>query len=134
MEWSEKYEIGIEEIDKQHKHIITAINALEKAVMENKADDILNKVLRALNAYAKSHFDYEETLLENHGYPSLRLQLDEHAGFIIKIKEFGRELIESDSQKKLGMKICNFLREWFIDHIMEKDQRYLRFLKKKGVS
>lgn len=134
MKWSDEYNIGINEIDKQHQHIITAINALESAVLQKKAGEMLIKISKALSAYAKSHFDFEETLLERHGYPSLKMQLEEHSHFILKIKEFDRQMAEASNPQKLGMQICNFLREWFIDHIIEKDKRYLRFLKRKGVT
>ncbi len=133
MEWSAEFDLGIEKIDKQHKHIVTAINALENAILKKQTGEMLAKVSKALYGYAHSHFEYEEELLERHGYPSLRQQLEEHSSFILKIKEFDRAIAETDDTQKLGMQICNYLREWLVDHILEKDKRYLTLLGNKGI-
>ena len=129
MKWADEYNLGISEIDKQHQHIITAINVLETAVLKKQTGEVLSKVSKALHAYARSHFDYEEKLLEKHHYPDLQGQLEEHSAFIIKIKEFDRNISDTVNLQKLGMKMCNFLREWLIDHILEEDKKYLPYMR-----
>jgi len=133
MKWDSSFNLGLKKIDKQHQNVIIAINALETAVIKNQTGDMLDKVIIALDAYAYQHFDYEEKLLEKYLYPKLDVQLDEHSTFILKIKTFREDISKNENPRKLGMEICNFLRDWFISHILEKDKKYLEHLKSHGV-
>ena len=58
-EWSDDYKIGISEIDNQHKKLFAMAYELNKAMLERKANDILEKLLNDLMTYTQTHFQEE---------------------------------------------------------------------------
>ena len=63
MEWNERYNIGIDVIDNQHRQILDYINALEHIRISGQRDKI-KEALDDLIDYTQSHFSFEENLLE----------------------------------------------------------------------
>ncbi|MFB0983724.1 MAG: hemerythrin domain-containing protein, partial [Acinetobacter towneri] len=70
MEWSEKFNIGIDVIDNQHRQILDYINALEK-IRATGAREQIKEVLDDLIDYTQSHFSFEENLLSQVNYQYL---------------------------------------------------------------
>ena len=54
-EWSDKYKIGIEEIDNQHKTLFSIAFDLNKAMLERRSNDILKELLDKLIDYTQTH-------------------------------------------------------------------------------
>jgi len=68
--WSRELDTGIDIIDSQHKRIVEYINALhetQESLDRAKVGDIINELVD----YTVSHFAFEESLMENAGYPFL---------------------------------------------------------------
>ena len=87
-------------------------------------------ILIMLEGYTVDHFQHEEALMAEYGYPDL----DEH-------REKHRELIESleeikgqaDSEPEtLAQELFKFLRVWLLEHIVAVDKKYGKFLVARG--
>ena len=70
MEWSEKFNIGIEVIDNQHRQILEYINTLDQIRISGQRNQI-SDVLDDLIDYTQSHFSFEENLLKQVNYQYL---------------------------------------------------------------
>lgn len=68
IEWNEKLSLGISEIDQEHRHFITLINGLNRAI-ENRIrlEEIRKKIQSILDDW-KRHAPHEEALFERY-YP-----------------------------------------------------------------
>lgn len=86
-----------------------------------------------LNSYAKTHFRYEETLMKNRGYPELESHKRFHTYFETQLQEF--EKLAVAGSKVATKTVFKFLRDWFLDHILEEDHKYIPYVrtKKNGV-
>ena len=130
--WSEQYSVGINKFDEDHKVIISLINQLHNAMLENKAKEAISKILSVLTSYSATHFEREEMLLKQHNYPNLDVQKKEHAAFIKKIKDFETKYNQGRIIT-VSIEIVSFLKEWLIKHILAEDKEYSKFLISKGV-
>lgn len=127
MQWENRFEIGIPEIDKQHMIIVECISALEDAVekrMEKTGWSTVHSVLGQLNAYVRMHFATEEALLQEHGYPQLDRHLNEHLQFTHDLMLFQQKSLTSD----VAHELLAFLNTWLREHIMQSDKHYAPFL------
>ncbi|NJK87318.1 MAG: hemerythrin family protein [Bacteroidales bacterium] len=119
--------MGVEVIDKQHKKLFDLINILYHSFMNKTSDEKLNDVLKELLEYTKYHFEAEEKMLMEHGYPQLKEHISTHEAFVGKVIEFRHSHRKGGS---ITMTVMNFLRKWLSDHILEADRDYIKYIVK----
>jgi hemerythrin len=131
IKWSEDLQIGIGNIDQQHRELINIINELHLAVEYSEGEEVILAIIDKLHAYADTHFRDEEDLLERNDYPGKVDHVVEHREFIAKLDEL-RERFHSNSEV-LTVHIRNFLLSWFFNHIRINDMGYKHFLEQKKI-
>jgi hemerythrin len=131
IKWTNRYAVHIEEVDRQHKKLIDLINKLYDAMSVGKGKDVLGAVLTELVDYTTYHFNTEERLFRQSGYPEYETHKKEHDELAEKTRALRREFDKGN--KKLSIDVMLFLSSWLNDHIMEKDKKYAPFLISKGV-
>ncbi len=129
--WTEKYSVGIEKIDSQHKILVSLLNKLHAYMLEGKANYVLGEILTELIHYTETHFQTEETLFEEYGYPETTAHTDEHRELVKKVVAFKDEFDAGIGM--LSIKIITFLKNWLIVHIMASDKEYTTFFHSKGL-
>ncbi len=128
--WDITYNLGLREIDGQHRQLIEMINGLY-ALMEAGQDTAhVGSVLVQMVAYARTHLAYEEELMQTHGYPDFTPHKAAHATFIEKLRELDVAFRNGDHQ--ISRQVLTFLYEWFMKHIRVMDKAYAPFLMAQG--
>ncbi len=127
--WKDSFSVGIVEIDEQHKLFLDYLNEFYIYSCNNKVKTIDPKMINKLINYAESHFRYEEILLKKRGYPDLASHKRFHDYFRSQLTEF--EKMIAGSTKNQSKTIFKFLRDWFLEHIMEEDRRYISYVRTK---
>ena len=84
------------------------------------------KLLLVLHKYTGEHFNSEENLMQQIGYPKLDEHREIHTQMIEKLSEISMQPL--DSEESL-YKVKKFFYDWLIDHIMHQDKDYIRFYK-----
>jgi len=133
--WKDRYKLGIEEIDRQHKNLFDiGARVYELAMLQDSYDhyDEIMSVLNELLDYTKYHFTYEEDLIKKYGYDGLEEQQKGHAFYVEKIKSIASEDIDSDQYKTI-VELVDFLSEWISSHILLADRKYAIYFKEKGI-
>ncbi len=130
--WSDEYSVGVRVLDDQHKQIIRTINKLIE--QSHVAVDFItvSDALDEMTKYASQHFQLEERLLEENGYPGLEQHKAEHKAFRTKIVEFC--LSTMDHEDEVPDTLLKYLREWLLHHILQEDMKYRSFFSGKGIS
>jgi hemerythrin len=130
VQWKDDYSVGIESIDMQHKKLLSLINRLQTAVYYSTGEAFEQEALDELVDYTKTHFDYEEGLMEQHGYPDFEPHRLQHQQMIARVEKV---LAEFQQDRDTAMKnAADFLRDWLINHINGTDKQYSSFLIGKG--
>ena len=78
IKWSKELELGIPEIDEQHKKLIDLINLFYTEPEESKK---VERFLTELEDYINYHFSYEEAFMEKIGFPELPTHRKAHSMF-----------------------------------------------------
>ncbi|MGR9046446.1 MAG: hemerythrin domain-containing protein [Gammaproteobacteria bacterium] len=145
--WNKQLVLGIEVIDKQHKHLVDLINRLAEAVALGQSDQSMTAVIGELLAYSVYHFSFEEKLMQKSGYNELLFaeHQAEHFSFIEKMQEVRCNwqlsvehqaehlaFIEKMHQARddalkdpltISKELLDFLVDWFSNHILHTDKR-----------
>ena len=130
--WDDSYSVGIEDIDNDHKKLLTLINHLQTAVYYSTGETFEREALKELVDYTKYHFEREEKLMQDNGYPDYEPHKKQHEEMIARVQEFIASY-EKDREGTID-DLTQFLKNWLIDHINGTDQKYAPFLHEKGVS
>lgn len=131
LEWSDEYSVGIDSIDQQHKKLLGLINSLQTAIDYSTGDEYEQEALNELVDYTKTHFTYEEGLLEQNDYPDFEPHKAQHAEMINKVEEV---LTEYSKDPETAMSnAVEFLKSWLINHINGTDKQYSSYLIERGV-
>lgn len=130
IEWEAKYQLGVEQFDLHHKHLVDLLNDAYDMFVSGKVEGgELLRILRELTEYSNYHFNLEENWMGQIGYPKYREHALEHKRFIYKLHEFNKQFKEENSD--LTLEIVSFLRRWLLDHILNVDAEYGAFILKR---
>mgnify|MGYP003488780527 FL=1 len=121
MEWSEKFNLGIDVIDNQHRQILDYINALEK-IRATGAREQIKDVFDDLIDYTQSHFSFEENLLAQVNYQFLPSHRSIHELFVKRLKDYRQRF---DNGESVEDDLHRLLSKWLINHIQHDDQDYI---------
>jgi len=123
MKWSSKYEVGIPEMDAQHKHWIELLNAFCEGLEEQAMKlHLINLLYETIN-YTLYHFSEEERLMQNIGYPSLNDQKKLHTELYRTIESL-RDKIARD-EPVVPKTVTKELKNWFNYHLLIEDKKYV---------
>src|SRR5208337_1398784 len=129
--WSEKYSVNVREIDEQHKRLIGLVSQLHTAMSQGKGKEALDKILKELIQYTRTHFAAEERLLKDNGYPEYEVHKAKHYSMTQKVAGIYRDY--QDGKATITFEVMNFLENWVDKHIMGTDKLYGAFLNGKGI-
>lgn len=126
LQWGKELELGLDDVDTQHKQLIGMINELTITVEYSQPNSALLPLVDRLYEYAHNHFQVESDIFTQYEYPDRVDHEAEHAIFIDKVKYIRRQCELLDTP--MSSKIREFLLHWFISHIRAKDMEYKRFI------
>ena len=129
--WNESWLIGVQEVDAQHKNLVSLLNQLHQAMSEGKGKDVLGGILDGLVSYTKAHFSTEERMMEKIGYPDLLEHKREHMALTKKVLDFQQQFKAGGAGMSVG--IIEFLRTWLQSHILGTDVKYVPLVHSKGI-
>lgn len=126
--WDESYNTGVAIIDQQHRQLFETLNRLHEKRQNPKSDrgDFLT-TLDSLKQYAHFHFDEEERLMAEAGYPELDAHREEHQAFREKMTEF-QQLSHTAELKDLFSESLSYLFDYLVKHVQQEDRRYVPYL------
>ncbi|MCB1831717.1 MAG: hemerythrin family protein [Chromatiaceae bacterium] len=128
--WSEEYDVNVEKIDKQHRHLLQLVNDLHAAVEACIDKNKLRKMLIELTEFTRTHFATEEQLMIKHDYPEKNAHQKEHK---MLLRHLG-DLVTAVSNGKYPTFYSDYdvSTDWALVHINEYDKPLGDFLNQVG--
>jgi len=120
--WNDGYLLHIPIIDEQHKGFFLIYDELTKLDPATATGEQKFAIVEKLIEYLVHHFQMEEKLMQEAGYPDIEKHREEHLLFISKVNEFKRAF-QYKNPVLLNQMIV-FMQKWFLSHISETDARY----------
>ncbi len=130
LNWKPDYLLGNVPIDSDHRHLFDLINSFHYAFIQNRERKEILRLLNSLVKYSEEHFQREEKMMADHGYPGLERHRDIHAGLFETIFVLQARLEEASI--KMEKETIAFLGTWLTDHIAEEDRAFGRFLARQA--
>lgn len=129
--WSDVYNLGVEEIDTQHKKMIGIINKLYFAMQAATEKDELKTILKELVDYADYHFTTEEQHFKEFNYDDTVEHMKAHEAYRAKISKFSEDYYNNAIM--LPFELMDFLGEWWTKHILGVDRKYVSNFHEHGL-
>lgn len=126
--WQKGLEIGIEEIDQEHKMLVEKLNELIMAM--NKHDvKAMGDLYLKVYTIAKAHFEHEEKDLYENGYAGYQSHKQIHDFLLSTLLTFKDSVADGSVNKPF---LVHFIINALVTHIFGSDVKYAEFLKSKG--
>ncbi len=125
IDWDEKYIVGVDSIDKQHKLLVDQLNTTFVFFNEDKILIALDALERFV-VTIENHFTAEEIMMQKREYPAADEHYILHAKLLHQIKKL-YEFIRED-KAILNLEVFDFLKSWLLDHIQQSDKELGNFL------
>ncbi len=129
IEWSERYSIGVEEIDNQHRELFARFNSLLSACKEGVGQQEVIRLLQFLGDYVVEHFSAEEKLQVACGYPDYNKHRLEHEKFKHQLADLQDQLTAESSGLYLVIVTNKVLVDWLVKHITQMDMEVGKYLR-----
>jgi len=130
MSWRKDYEVGVPQIDAEHHRLFDLINEFHDTFVRGEARNDVARVLNRLVAYAEEHFQHEEQLMSDNGYPQLDMHKALHHELVLSIFAINERL--AAAAVKTSTETVQFLKNWLLDHILQHDMDIGDFLRRKN--
>lgn len=126
--WTKDLETGNAQIDAEHKELIRAINNLITACSAGNGRNELNRTMDFLEQYTKTHFQHEQTLQLQSGYPDYANHKKYHEGFIKVVDNLSARLKSEGASIMLVGEINRQLAGWLVNHIKNEDVKVAKHI------
>lgn len=120
LEWNKRYDTGIEAIDAQHRQLVRYANDLVDA-RESGSRAVISRVLDNLVDYTRTHFAFEEKLIEEAGYPYTEGHCRVHKRFVARIEDLRSTFLRGGD---VSEDLEQLLSKWLLVHISSDDASY----------
>lgn len=111
--WQDRYLIGNQKVDQQHRQLFDLANQL---VRSNNQNDLSENIMR-LYRHVREHFQAEESFMKDHAYPDYGQHIATHNLMLDKLIEVSDKINKNEWQQQ---DVLTFMHEW-ITHILEED-------------
>ena len=120
--WQDRYNIGVEAIDREHQRLFRIINRL-LAYGEDKGQWACQEGIKYFKAHAVKHFDDEEEYTASIGYEGLATHRKIHQGFRNgTLPALERELQATNYSPDAVKHFLGVCSGWLIGHTLTEDQ------------
>jgi hemerythrin len=120
--WSDKYDLGIDAIDEQHRKIMDYVNQFHDAHSHNRSRKDVGKLIKKVADYSRVHFAFEEDLLEKVGYPFLKPHKKSHALIAKHMDDFQ---VRFEGGEDISRELEGLMGKWLFDHLKHDDADFV---------
>lgn len=136
MMWKERYRIGVDLIDDQHRELFKRLSGFIQIVQNdipwNSKLDEVKETLAFLGDYVVFHFNDEENYMKKINYPDYAIHKKIHEDFKKEINDyielFHNQGFNEDKIQELNARLMT----WLIMHVGKMDQEIGKYTKEKG--
>jgi hemerythrin len=123
VEWKPFYTVGNTTLDAEHHRLLGLIDDLYEAAQPKGDPSRFQGILQDLADYTVTHFDHEEQVMRQCGYPKLDAHKIMHEEMRRRANEF-----REHPEKVMASDVLEFLKVWWTRHIQNQDKAYSPYL------
>jgi hemerythrin-like metal-binding protein len=129
VEWENRYSVGIESFDKQHRQLISMCNnlCLYCHTKDEISQDHFQQDMSGLVTFLRYHFLAEEHLLERINFPEYLSHKEEH-GNIVGLLDQCLVYLGTDDEMRFK-KAIPAIQDRILKHIIGPDRKYANYVR-----
>lgn len=136
MMWKDKYKIGVELVDEQHKELFKRVSDFIAVVQskdpwENKIGKV-KETMEFMQDYVVVHFNEEEVYQAKINYPYIEEHKKAHEDFKNGVYEYAKIFLEEGITQEKTQEFAGKLMAWLIMHVAKMDQRIGEYVANMG--
>jgi hemerythrin-like metal-binding protein len=117
--WNNRLNIGIDEVDDDHRKLVSLFNILNHSVTGENASVYLTAVVEELINFTAWHFSHEERLMLKYGYEEYAKHKAEHRKLIKSARELQLKILRAGNL--VEDEDIDFLEHWLTEHTLTAD-------------
>ena len=114
----------------EHRELLRMINYLIDHHAKETRREVISKLLTPMTEYTARHFQHEETLLEQCGYPALEEHRKKHRIYLENDVHFCQAVLMNVGD--LSDLLEDYLMKWWLRHLLEEDMKFKTVYEKPG--
>jgi hemerythrin len=127
LKWDQKYELGNEKIDLEHRLFLGLIVDFHDAATQGASKDKLIRILNEICKYGEFHFVSEENIMADYHYPEQKHHAQLHRMLLAEVNDkFSRFKLDDMGADE----VFEFLFEWFAFHTSTEDKKLVGYIGK----
>lgn len=123
---------GNDRIDQQHKEWFKRLDKFWRAARQGNSTNEVIDTLIFLQEYVQIHFEDEERLQKEIGYPGYSAQKNEHDEYIKDIGHLIDSLQKKGADFPISVDTLNSMMEWVVKHISTMDKDLANYIREKN--
>jgi hemerythrin len=122
-QWQPSYSVGNQLLDDQHKKLLSLCQEAVSCMAEDGPEgrSHFHRILNELAGYVNRHFQTEEGILKQCGYPLLDHHRKEHLEYESRLTDF---LLSATMGEIDRDGLHHYLSQWWSEHILGSDKQY----------
>ena len=125
LEWNDSLETGVEEIDSDHRCLISLANRIHAAAQARNREEVSHLVLEFCN-YCDDHFVMEEEFMRDIHYPHRLEHKRDHDQMLADLdKIMGKVRSNLDASAVMG----EFIFRWTANHVLIIERQLAEFVR-----
>lgn len=129
--WSHESIVGVQAMDDQHGILMDTLNELRVMLLHGTSRRNVCLQLERLIDLSQMHFQSEEQLLEQQGFPGTKEHRTAHQRLLRRLNT-ALEQANRDETIHLSS-LLEFLPAWYLEQVQLLDQPYGAWLNKQGI-
>lgn len=122
-EWSESLDLGVEDMNDEHKVLIDLMNKLYDQNKGGSSKPEIQSTITELFNWTKTHFEHEEKYMESVEFPGVATHKVIHKTLLDQLTEHANQFSDS-LDSTMDEKFFLFLKIWLTGHIQGIDMQY----------
>lgn len=118
---AEIVEIGIHDVDEEHKFQFRLLKSMQAAVDEANREHAL-ALLQQLYSYSEAHFGTEQVFMRLHSYPAYHTHAREHGDLLAELNRMISSVIGGEAADLSDWP--RMIRRWLVTHINSSDAAF----------
>jgi hemerythrin len=131
LKWSTAFEIGVAEIDTQHRHLFALAEAVGTGLAKRDIGLAAAKVREFIEA-AQRHFASEERILARAGFPEIEAHKVYHASLLAKAKELDA-MCDIEANVHQADACYREVLAFLVDDVVRGDSQFKSYLQHHGL-
>ena len=121
IEWNDAFDLGIEEIDGEHRALVALINALHEAMSAGAGRADIIEGISEIYALVSAHFAREEAFMRETRYMAYAEHKEDHEVLLDDLRDIIDEVGRNGEYQEA--RLSADLQYWFAEHFRSHDAR-----------